>query len=341
VDQHKRQVKLLSVVFSFKNEEENLPELLKRLRAVMKSERQKGSISNHEFVFVNDASTDRSLEILKELQSGDITIINMSRTFGVTPCVLAGFQYAKGDAVVYMDADLQDPPETISDMLEAYLSEETDVVHTVRLSRSGESRIKMLVTKLGYSILQKTTDIQIIPNAGDFKLLSRRAVNQLIKFREKKPFMRGLVHWIGFRQTRVNYHRQARHAGETKFPIFSPKVIRNFFESALISFSEVPLYLVSLSGLIISMLSFVYLAYVIVQKFSGHNLPGWSAIMVTMLFLGGVQLVGLGVIGLYISSIYGETQGRPNYIVEGTNGGSAETSAPHPPAEETKDSSDA
>lgn len=311
-------MKTLSVVFSFKNEEATIPELIRRVRAVLGGEIKKGAISGYEMVFVNDASTDRSLELLasEARLHKDVKVINMSRTFGGPPCIVAGLRYASGDAVVYMDADLQDPPEKIPEMIKAWLDKDLDVVHTVRLSRAGETRLKLLITRLGYFILRKATDIDLIPNAGDFKLLSRRVVDHLVRLNEKRPFIRGLVHWVGFRQDVVYYHREARFAGETKFPVLSCKVIRNFLESALISFSDVPLYLVSFMGMLVSLGSFVYMVFVIAEKLRGHNLPGWSAIMATMLFLGGVQLIALGIIGLYISSMYLESKHRPNYIVE-------------------------
>ena len=168
----------LSVVFSFRNEEEVIPELISRLRKVLGTEKNKSLVKDYELIFVNDASTDHSLEILlAEAQNQkDVKIINMSRIFGVSPCVMAGMQYARGDAVIYMDADLQDPPEFIPKLLRAYREQKVDVVHTVRKSRAGESRLKLLITKLGYFILKKVSSIDIQPQVGDFKLLSRRAV---------------------------------------------------------------------------------------------------------------------------------------------------------------------
>ncbi|MEE3718394.1 hypothetical protein V2H45_16760 [Tumidithrix elongata RA019] len=160
------------------------------------------------------------------------------------------------------------------------------------------------------------SDINLLTEAGDFKLLSRRAVNELIKFKEKNPFLRGMVTWIGFNQVSIHYQREARYAGATKFPIFSRKVIRNFFNSALISFSDLPLQAISWLGLIVSICAFVYSAYVILEKVRGHNIPGWTAIMVTMLFLGGVELLAIGVLGLYINSIFVESKQRPNYIIK-------------------------
>lgn len=299
-----------------------MPELIRRLRKVLLAEQTKNAIGGYELIFVNDVSTDRSLEILlsEAHNNKDIKIINMSRNFGVSPCVMAGMQYAKGDVLVYMDTDLQDPPELIPEMLRARNEQKADVVHTKRKSRDGESRVKLLITKLGYFILKKFSSIDIQPETGDFKLLSRRAVDHLIQLKENRPFVRGLINWIGFKQTTIEYNREKRSAGKTKFPVFGKKVISNFFNSALISFSDAPLKLASFLGFLMSTGAFFFLIYVVVKKILGHNLPGWSAIMVTMLFLGGLNLLAIGILGLYVNSIFIETKKRPNFIVESTFG---------------------
>ncbi len=312
----------VSVVISFFNEEEVLEELVSRLRKVFRDD-LKDVISNYDLILVNDVSTDRSLEILMKLAQNerDIKIINMSRNFGVSPCVLAGMEYSSGDAVIYMDADLQDPPEVIPEMVKTWLDgEKVEVVHTKRLSRAGESKIKLLITKLGYSILAKVSNIKLQPEVGDFKLLSRRVVNELVRLKEKKPFTRGLVNWIGFNQTTIYYHREERFAGDTKFPVISWKVVNNFLDSALISFSDVPLKLTLLLGFLVAFGSFGYLVIIFVMKYFGWSLPGWSAIMATMLMLGGIQLFTIGMLGLYINAIFLESKNRPNYILESTYG---------------------
>ena len=312
----------LSVVFSFRNEEEVIPELISRLRKVLGTEKNKSLVKDYELIFVNDASTDHSLEILlAEAQNQkDVKIINMSRIFGVSPCVMAGMQYARGVAVIYMDADLQDPPEFIPKLLRAYREQKVDVVHTVRKSRACESRLKLLITKLGYFILKKVYSIDIQSQVGDFKLLSRRAVDYLIQLNENRPFIRGLVRWIGFQQTTLEYDREKRFSGETKFPVFGKKVIGNFLNSALISFSDAPLKLISLTGFFVSIGAFFLLIWVVVGKFLGLNLPGWSALMVATLFLGGFNLLAIGILGLYINSIFIETKRRPNFIIESAYG---------------------
>ena len=313
----------LSVVFSFRNEQEVLAELIRRCRKVLDGECAKGVLTDYELVFVNDDSTDRSLEILHEHAVGrrDIKIINMSRNFGVAPCTMAGLEHARGDAVVYMDADLQDPPETLPEMIAVWQGpQRPDVVHTMRLSRAGESRIKLAVTRIGYHILRNLATVDLQIEAGDFKLLSRRAVDQLIQMSEKNPYLRGLVSWIGFKQTIVHYHRERRFAGQTKFPILCWPVVRHFLNSAMISFSDIPLKLAAVSGFMVFLGAFAFIGWIILEKFRGHNIPGWSAIMVTMLFLGGLQQLFLGFLGLYIKSIYVETKRRPNYIVESKYG---------------------
>jgi dolichol-phosphate mannosyltransferase len=307
------------VVFSFFNEEDIIPELLVRMRGVLQKEMQNGNLGDYELVFVNDASTDSSREILTaESESrGDIRLVNMSRNFGVSACVLAGMEHAAGDLIVYMDADLQDPPEVIPRMLESWRSEpNVEVVHTVRTSRLGETAFKLALTKLGYWILQQVSTVDLQIEAGDFKMLSRRALNHLIALREKNPYLRGLVCWIGFRQTSVRYEREARFSGETKFPVLSPKVIRNFLSSALISFSDIPLQFSSLFGVLVSFASFIYALALAVYTVLGRNIAPFYWVAAVLMFLGGLQLLTIGMLGLYVGSIYVESKRRPNYIVE-------------------------
>jgi dolichol-phosphate mannosyltransferase len=313
----------LSVVLSFWNESDIIPELVRRLRLVLGQEREKGTLAGHELIFVNDASTDRSEAILKELAVGhdDIRIVNMSRNFGVSPCVLAGMDFATGDAVVYMDADLQDPPEVIPEMLRAWQSEpDVEIVHTVRTARAGETWFKMFLTRIGYKILKASSMIDLPIQAGDFKLISRRALDQLRRLREKRPFVRGLVCWIGFKQKTVHYERDARFSGPTKHPVLGYKVISNFLDSAIISFSDVPLKFSIVCGMVSLLSALVYMVVLLVQMALGMDIAGWTAIMVAVLFLGGVQLLSIGILGSYVGSIFLETKGRPNYIVKDTFG---------------------
>jgi len=313
----------LSVVLSFYNEETNIPELIGRLRTVLGAEIAAGVIRDYELIFVNDASTDRSENLLiQELPKGDIRIVTMSRNFGVSACVIAGFKHAAGDLVVYMDSDLQDPPEVIHDMLEKWRSEPgVDVVNTIRLSRAGESKGKLLITALGYKILSATTNVKFLKNAGDFKLLSRRVVEEITQLDEALPFIRGLVYWAGYKQLSVYYHRHARGAGDTKFVVIGPKVIGNFLFSALISFSSAPLLLAVVAGLATSVVSIGVIFFALWQYlFADQLTSGWTSLIVVVTFFSGIQLLTTGINGLYLNSIFMESKRRPRYIVWNTRG---------------------
>ncbi len=312
----------LSVVFSFRNEAEVLAELVRRMQTVLRQEIGKGGLASYELIFVNDASSDQSLSVLLEHKKADnaIRILNMSRPFGVSPCVMAGLEHSTGDVVAYMDADLQDPPEVIPDLLDAWRKQGVDVVHTVRRRRKGESSFKLWLTRLGYAILHRTASIRLPVEAGDFKLLSRRAVNHLVRLREHQPFTRGLVCWIGFPSAIVYYDREPRFAGTTKFAIFSPSVINNFLESALISFSAAPLKIAVLMGFLSIFVDLALLAHVLSEKFQGKAIPGWTAIMLAIIFIGSMQFFCIGIIGLYVNSIFLESKARPNYIIESSHG---------------------
>jgi glycosyltransferase involved in cell wall biosynthesis len=316
---------LLSVVFSFRNEEEVLSELVKRMHQTFEP-----LGIDYELIFVNDSSDDGSLELLMKYHREDkrIKIINMSRRFGVAPCVMAGLKHSKGDAVVYMDADLQDPPELIPELLEKF-KEGADVVHTTRTARKGENVFKMWLTKQAYRIINFVADIDIPENTGDFKLLSRRAVKHIICLNEYDPFMRGLVRWIGFKQVQVFYERQPRFAGQTHFSLFkSLNPIKEFIRG-LISFSELPLYFALFIGFFVSTGAFIYLLYIVITRiFFAMHRPGWPAIMVTVLFLGGTILFTIGILGLYIGKMHHEIKGRPPYIIE-SKVGIGEDERPH------------
>ncbi len=318
-----KEIACLSIIFSFRNEEDVLPELVRRTRDVMHKLQQSGILKNYELIFVNDASNDNSLTILHNLALGttDIKIITMSRTFGVAPCVMAGLKYASGDAMIYMDADLQDPPEVIPAMIHAWQQDrEADVVHTTRRSRKGESSFKMFLTKIGYLILNRYSNVPIPQEAGDFKLLSRRVANHLLELKENKPFMRGLVSWVGFKQIFVPYDREARFAGKSKFFILGRKAVSNFLNAAVVNFSSVPLQIASYCGLAAILIDVLLVIHTLYQKATNHAVPGWSALMIAILFIGGVQLFCIGMIGLYLNSVHEQGKMRPNYIVSSTYG---------------------
>ena len=310
----------VSVVLSFYNEETVIPELLSRMRAVFGSLIESKRIRDYELVFVNDDSTDGSLKCLrKELDRGDIVVVNMSRNFGVSECVMAGMGYSTGDAVIYMDADLQDPPEVIPMLIEAWQTdEEVEVVYTTRTRRDGEHWLKMLVTKLGYRFINSISEINLQIDSGDFKLLSRRAVDNILQLKEDKPYMRGLVSWIGFKQVQVLYERLERFDGRenSKMNVFSRKVLYYWLDRALISFSDAPLKVMLLLGFILSITSLLYILVVLAQKALGLSVPGFAAIMSAVLFMGGIQMIMLGFVGLYVGAIFRESKQRPIYIVK-------------------------
>lgn len=305
---------LISIVFSFRNEEKVLLELVRRVDNVFKEYLKK---YEYELIFVNDDSTDKSLEILMGLRekNKNIKIINMARRFGVTPCVLAGFSEAKGEAVIYMDADLQDPPELIPELTEKW-EEGAEVVHTIRTKRHGENFLKLWLTKKAYKIINYISDIELHENAGDFKLLSRRVVDEILRLKESDPYMRGISRWVGFKQAEVFYERDARFAGESKFRLFNSLNPYREFVRGITSFSSLPLYFALFFGFFVSAISFIYVVVVIITKFLEMNLPGWSAIMAATLFLGGTILFTIGVLGIYLGKIYDEVKGRPRYIIK-------------------------
>ncbi len=305
---------LVSIIFSFRNEEAALPELVKRVANIF-VEHLKGY--EYELIFVNDDSTDKSLEILMGLRekNKNIKIINMARRFGVTPCTIAGFSESKGEAVIYMDSDLQDPPELIPELIKKW-EEGAEVVHTIRTKRHGENFLKMWLTKKAYKIINYISDIKLHENAGDFKLLSRRVIDEILRLKESDPYMRGISTWVGFKQAEVFYERDARFAGESKFKLFNSLNPYREFVRGVTSFSSLPLYFALFFGFFVSAFSFLYVVIVIITKFLELNLPGWSAIMAAILFLGGTILFTIGVLGIYLGKIYDEVKGRPRYIIK-------------------------
>lgn len=305
---------IISVVFSFRNEEQVLPVLVERTARLFE-----GALSqsyDYELIFVNDGSTDRSLETLLMLRETNrrIKIINMSRRFGFTPCVIAGLTEAMGDAVIYMDADLQDPPELIPELVRKW-QEGAHVVHTIRTKRHGENPVKMGVTAAAYKLINFFSDVDFHENAGDFKLLSRNAVRHILQLGEHDPYLRGLSIWIGFKQDTVLYERDKRYSGESKYGLFKSLNPYKEFIRGVTSFSASPLYFALILGFLVAIASFVALIHVIYTKLIGDNIPGWTAIMAAILFLGGVILFTIGILGVYMARIYEQIKGRPRYIV--------------------------
>ena len=309
-------MKLLSIVFSFRNEEQNLAELIQRTVKTV------NSLNNwkYELIFVNDDSNDNSEKILIDHQKKfPIKIINMSRRFGVGPCVLAGLHESKGDAVVYMDSDLQDPPEIISELVKKY-EKDIDVVHTKRTKRFGENKIKLFLTKIAYRVINLTSTIPLPVDAGDFKLLSRRAVDHVNGLNEYNPYVRGLTVWVGFKQDIVEYERQSRYAGRSKFPsllsISYWHGATSEFVRGITGYSTGPLYLGIFIGLLSILFAIILIVYTFYIKLIGEAVPGSSGIIITISFFSGMILTTIGITGLYIARIYEQTQGRPKYIIK-------------------------
>jgi glycosyltransferase involved in cell wall biosynthesis len=299
----------VSVIAPVFNEEVALPELYRRVREVLD-----GVGESWELVLVNDGSRDRSPEIMRDLHSRDerVKVVDFARNFGHQIAITAGTDYARGDVVIVMDADLQDPPEVILDLL-AKWREGYEVVYAVRSARKGETWFKEYTAKLFYRIIYRITDIDIPRDTGDFRLMDRKVVNALKGMREKHRFMRGLSVWVGFRQTGVEYVRAERYAGETKYPL---KKMLKFALDGITSFSYFPLQMATYIGFVVAGLAVLGIIATIFLRLSGSQaFYGQATTLVSVLFLGGIQLISLGIIGEYLGRIYDEVKGRPLYIV--------------------------
>jgi dolichol-phosphate mannosyltransferase len=299
-----------SIVVPVFNEEEVLMESYKRLKKVMD-----GIFQPYEIIFVNDGSRDNTGAILRRICSIDkkAKFIEFSRNFGHQPAITAGMDYAGGEAIIVIDADLQDPPEVIPQMIEKWM-EGFDVVYGVRAERQGESFFKKVTAAFFYRFFRKMTDVDIPVDVGDFRLIDRKVCDALKLVNERNRFIRGIISWLGFNQTGVEFTREKRFAGETKYPI--KKMIKFSFD-AIVSFSYKPLRLASYGGIILSFFSFIYLITVLFQKLftSSATVPGWASTLAVSLFFNGIVLMMLGIIGEYLGRIYDEAKGRPLYVV--------------------------
>lgn len=301
---------LISVVVPVFNEEDGIEEFYARATAALQS--LEGL--DYEIIFVDDGSRDRSFEKMSAMaaRDGHVKVVKFSRNFGHQIAITAGTDRARGDCVVVIDSDLQDPPELIRSMVDEWRAG-NDVVYAVRGEREGETAMKLMTANMFYRLLGRMTNLQIPANVGDFRLMSRRVVNELRQLREKDRFVRGLVSWVGFRQTGVTYNRDRRYAGVTKYP-FS-KMFKFAFDG-ITSFSTAPLRLATWLGYLAAVLAVLYLISVFVQRAMGHTVEGWATIMVAMLFLGSVQLICLGILGEYLGRVFNEVKPRPMYVVE-------------------------
>jgi len=299
----------LSVVVPIFNETEVLPELQHRLFAVLEA-----TCPDHEIVFVDDGSVDESPTILLAAAARNprVRVLRFSRNFGHQAAVTAGIEHALGRAVVVIDADLQDPPEVIPELV-AKWREGFDVVSAVRTERPGESAIRLFLIKNFYRMLKRIATVDMTPDVGDFRLLDRRVADALNRLPERNRYVRGLIRWLGFRHTEVRYKRAERFAGETKYPY--TKLVRLALDGVT-AFSTLPLRLVTYLGFAVFGLSLLLVLYALLGRIFGGQTPaGWTSVFVAVAFLSGIQLVALGILGAYVSRIFEEVKGRPLYVI--------------------------
>ena len=310
---HRKQICILIPAY---NEEQVIPQLYDRLTALANAQTD----YQFEFLFVNDGSRDRTLEILQEYAAHDqrIGYINLSRNFGKETAMIAGLDHADADATIIIDADLQDPPELIPEMLHHWEAGYDDV-YARRASRAGESWFKKTTSQLFYRVLQKSTPITIQRDTGDFRLLDKRCVQALRTMRESQRYTKGMFSWIGYKKKEVIFEREARAAGVSKWNYWK---LLDLAIEGITSFTTLPLRWSSILGVIISLLAFLYIALILLRTlFFGNHVAGYPSIMAVVLFLGGVQLLSLGIIGEYVGRIFTETKQRPLYFVEAVHRG--------------------
>ncbi|MDR0825406.1 MAG: glycosyltransferase family 2 protein [Prevotella sp.] len=303
---------LLSVIVPCYNEEAVIGETYRRLKSVFEIEQ-----FSYELIFINDGSTDKTLALLKVLSEEDKTvkILNFSRNFGHQCAVTAGLNHCIGDIAVIIDSDLQDPPEVIPNMLNLMHTEQADVVYGVRKKREGESWFKLFTAKIFYRLLNKLSDVKFPVDTGDFRLVNRKVINQFNSLEEKNKYIRGLISWMGFKQLPFYYEREARFAGETKYPL---KKMLKFAMIGLFYFSKKPLNIATSLGFFSVLLGLLYLLWIFISLiFSlGHTVSGWTSTVVIIVFFGGVQLLTIGILGKYIGNLFDEAKNRPEYIID-------------------------
>lgn len=301
---------LISVVVPCYNEEAVIEKTHERLSGVLEEERVK-----FEVIYVDDGSQDRTLDLLHELHGQDsrVQIVSLSRNYGHQVAITAGTEHARGDAVVVIDADLQDPPEVIPRMIEKW-REGVDVVYGKRKQREGEGAFKRWTAKGFYRFINWISSVEIPLDTGDFRLMDRRAVEAFLEMPERDRFVRGMISWLGFDQEPVEYERAPRHAGETKYPLSE---MVEFATDGILSFSTAPLKIATWAGFLASGFSVIGIIYALALRlFTSIWVPGWTALFISILFLGGLQLISLGIIGEYVGRIYGETKRRPLYLIQ-------------------------
>lgn len=305
-------MKKISIVIPMYYEEEVAQECYDRTENVLKTLTE----YEYEILFVNDGSKDNTLNILEDIASKNkkVKVISLSRNFGHQAAVTAGLKYTTGDAVVIMDADMQDPPETIVEMVELW-KKGNEVIYAKRKTRAGETKFKLLTANLFYKILNGLSDVEIPKNTGDFRLADRKVIDVINSLPEHNKFLRGLFSWTGFKQIPLEYDRKERVAGKTKYPL---KKMLKLASDGIISFSTKPLKILGVIGFISVLVSIAILIYALISYIFALNqlTAGWTSIMVTITFLSGMQLLSIWIISEYIGKIYDESKGRPEYIID-------------------------
>ena len=301
---------LISVVVPAYNEEEVIPEFHRRIKLVLDALKIAAEV-----IYVNDGSTDNTLTVLRKLRAADpcLAVVDLSRNFGKEIALTAGLDYARGNAVIVIDADLQDPPELIPELVKHW-RDGFDVVYARRVTRDGETILKKATARAFYRTIQRVSRVEIPRDTGDFRLLSREAVDALKRMREQHRFMKGLFAWIGFSQKAVPYRRDARFAGESKWNYWR---LWNFAIEGITSFTIAPLKIATYLGVAIALGAFIYAGVIIYRTLAfGNPVAGYPSLLVVVLMLGGIQLVSLGMIGEYLGRMFDETKGRPLYFVK-------------------------
>lgn len=303
--------KIISVVVPVFDEEELINHTINKLQSEISTWDY-----DYEIIYVNDGSTDNTLKLLINAaeKNSKLKIISFSKNFGHQMAFTAGLDYAKGDAVIVIDGDLQDPPRVMNHFIKRW-EEGYDVVYGKRIKRKGETLFKLFTANLYYRFFEKLSDTKIPRDVGDFRLMDKSVVSKIKDMRERHRFIRGMVSWVGFKQCAVEYERDERIAGETKYPF---KKMLIFALDGIFSFSTVPLKIITKIGFLITLFSFLYLIYIVINKILGYGIPGFASIIVSIVFLGGVQLISIGILGQYVGRTFEEIKGRPLYIVEKT-----------------------
>ncbi len=301
-----RELRRLSVVAPMYDEEQTAAAFHERATAALQG-------LDYELILVNDGSRDATPRLLDEMAAADprVRVVHLSRNFGHQAALSAGLDHARGDVVVMIDADLQDPPELIVTMLDRW-RDGADVVYAVREAREGETRFKLLTARLFYRVFSQMASVPLEPDSGDFRLMDRRALDALLSMQERSRFLRGMTVWVGFTQTAVTYRRDARHQGETKYTL--RRMVR-FSLDALVSFSNAPLQWATILGFVFSGLALLGIPLTIVARYTDQFVPGIPSTIVVLLGLGGIQLITVGIIGEYVARIYEEVKRRPLYVV--------------------------